>query len=315
MTEVFETDDLALAEDMLTGAYSSTRIGARGPQRGLRMMQTTAGAVRFDHDVYSMNLDLCGSPLGALIFGHLNSGRLSLASGGSERRVPPGSNFLIAQPEHSYIAEIDDGDFELAILPADLPSRVAATEPGRSPQPVRFTGYEPVSRRAARSWEETYAYIRDTIFANPGASAQPLVAASAARLLAAVTLAAYPNTTQADPSVGDRHDAHPATVRRAIAFIDNQAHLPITIADIAAAANVSARAVQLAFRRHLDITPMGYLRNVRLACARADLLAADPGQVTVTEVAYRWGFPSSSRFGRYYRQAYGSTPVQALHEE
>lgn len=31
----------------------------------------------------------------------------------------------------------------------------------------------------------------------------------------------------------DSHDAHPATLRPAVAFIDDNAHLEITIADIA----------------------------------------------------------------------------------
>ena len=34
--------------------------------------------------------------------------------------------------------------------------------------------------------------------------------------------------------------------------------------------------------------------------------------MTVTAVAYRWGFPSPSRFTAYYRQAYGVTPNQTL---
>jgi len=55
-----------------------------------------------------------------------------------------------------------------------------------------------------------------------------------------------------------------ATVRRATAFIEQHAHTDINMADIAAAANVSIRAVQCAFRRHLNTTPMAYLRAVRL---------------------------------------------------
>jgi AraC-like DNA-binding protein len=33
---------------------------------------------------------------------------------------------------------------------------------------------------------------------------------------------------------------------------------------------------------------------------------------TVTAVAYRWGFASSSRFAAYYRQAYGIHPSAML---
>jgi AraC-like DNA-binding protein len=65
-------------------------------------------------------------------------------------------------------------------------------------------------------------------------------------------------------------------------------------------------------RRELDTTPMAYLRTVRLARAHRDLLDHGPRQDTVTAVAYRWGFSSTSRFSAYYRETYGVTPKQTL---
>ena len=126
-----------------------------------------------------------------------------------------------------------------------------------------------------------------------------------------MTLVTFPNTTSADPTIEDRHDAHPTTLRRALAFIDENAHTDVTVADIADAAHVTVRAVQLAFRRHLDTTPMEYLRRVRLEHAHNELKDADP-TTTVTSVAYRWGFPSSSRFAAHYRQLYGVSPRTTL---
>ena len=57
---------------------------------------------------------------------------------------------------------------------------------------------------------------------------------------------------------------------------------------------------------------MEYLRRVRLEAAHRDLLAADLASTTITTVAYRWGFPSSSRFAAWYRHAYGVTPGYTL---
>src|SRR6185437_1307319 len=106
---------------------------------------------------------------------------------------------------------------------------LAGTDPGRIPQPVRFTGYEPVSPQAAQQWRATCAYVRDTVLALPGA-AHPLVAATAARLLAATALATFPNNALTDPTIEDRRDAHPATIRRAVAFIRDNAHRDISAA-------------------------------------------------------------------------------------
>jgi len=147
---------------------------------------------------------------------------------------------------------------------------------------------------------------------DPEAAASSLIIGSTARLLAATALTVFPNTALPAPGARDRSDASPATLRRAIAFIDEHAHDDIAGAEIAAAAGVTIRAVQLAFRRHLDTTPLGYLRRVRLDYAHRQLAAADPRHESVTAVAYRWGFANSSRFAAYYRQTYGVLPSHTL---
>jgi transcriptional regulator GlxA family with amidase domain len=86
----------------------------------------------------------------------------------------------------------------------------------------------------------TIRFIRD-LLADPVTGSQSLITNSAARLLAATILTAFPSTA-----------------------VDDNAHRDISVADIAAAANVSIRTIQLAFRRHLDTTPNAYLRRVRL---------------------------------------------------
>ncbi|MEU6841679.1 helix-turn-helix transcriptional regulator [Streptomyces sp. NPDC046716] len=83
------------------------------------------------------------------------------------------------------------------------------------------------------------------------------------------------------------------------------------VVEIARAARVSVRALQLAFRRHLETTPMRYLREVRLQYAHEELREAVPGQ-GVTSVSARWGFSTPSRFATLYRQRFGFPPVQTL---
>ena len=82
------------------------------------------------------------------------------------------------------------------------------------------------------------------------------------------------------------HVEHPQVcaplVRQAIDFIQANCARDISMADIAAAINVTPRAVQYMFRRHLDTTPMAYLRRIRLDRAHRDLLAADPSHDTVS---------------------------------
>lgn len=106
--------------------------------------------------------------------------------------------------------------------------------------------------------------------------------------------------------------AQPETLRRAIAFIHENAHLDIGLSDIAAAISVTPRSVQYMFRRHLGTTPLEYLRRVRLDRAHRDLLAANPAVDTVMEIAGRWRFSHAGRFSIAYKQAFGLPPSRTL---
>lgn len=106
--------------------------------------------------------------------------------------------------------------------------------------------------------------------------------------------------------------ARASVLRRAVRFVEQSAHQPIGLPDIAAAAGVGPRALQLAFRRYADTTPWAYVRSVRLDRAHHDLRAADPRRETVVGIAARWGFSNRSRFAAEYRAVYGETPATTL---
>jgi AraC-like DNA-binding protein len=132
--------------------------------------------------------------------------------------------------------------------------------------------------------------------------------------LAASVLATYPNTAHADTTSDHRRDSSEVLLRRATAFIDENAQTDISLNDIADALKVSPRAVQYMFRKHRDCTPMQYARRVRLQYAHLDLLGGDPTSTTVSEVARRWGFAHLGRFAASYRMAYGQSPHATLRD-
>lgn len=194
----------------------------------------------------------------------------------------------------------------------DLLTQVAGAD-GPGQRPVRLTGHRPHSADDARRLSRTIGYLRDHVLADPDSADQPLVASTAAQHLAASVLAAFPNTMSEAVPGPDGTDTRPAMLRRAPAYIDDHAGEPVTVADIAGAARVTVRALQYAFRRHLDTTPLAQLRRVRLAHAHHDLLAADPSDgATVTEIAARWGFYHPGRFASLYRDTYRRAPRLAL---
>ncbi|MFW3895798.1 helix-turn-helix domain-containing protein [Pseudomonas bharatica] len=86
----------------------------------------------------------------------------------------------------------------------------------------------------------------------------------------------------------------------------------VGVQDLADAAGVSVRQLQQSFLRYADMPPTVWLRNRRLNAVRRDLLAADPGQVTVAEVAMRWSFWHLGRFSQAYHGLFGEYPKETL---
>ncbi|MEU6368632.1 helix-turn-helix domain-containing protein [Streptomyces sp. NPDC046931] len=218
---------------------------------------------------------------------------------------------MLRPPELPYSGRIRQARYNITMLDPGLLTDVADLAARSRPEPVRLTGHRPHSP-AAEHLKRTIAHLR-AILAQPALAAQPLVLSTATQHLAASVLAAFPTNAPSEPTAADRADARPPALGRAVAYIDDHAGQDITVADIAAAAHVTIRTLQYAFRRHLDTTPLGYLRQVRLAHAHRDLRAADPySGVTVTGIAARWGFHHPGRFSALYRRAYGRTPQTTL---
>jgi AraC-like DNA-binding protein len=101
-------------------------------------------------------------------------------------------------------------------------------------------------------------------------------------------------------------------IRTALAIIEERPAELQAVADIAKACGLSVRSLDEGFRRHVGLSPMTYLRQVRLARAHDELAGADPDSTTATVVARNWGFWHYGRFAAEYRKRYGRTPAETL---
>ncbi|MGE2713984.1 helix-turn-helix transcriptional regulator [Mycolicibacterium litorale] len=238
-------------------------------------------------------------------------GRIASRSAGAAGQAGAGDIMLLTQPDQPHNSQGEDVALTTVLLDPALVAGVATgMPPSQAPQSITFSLFEPVDDPAQRLWQQTVRYVRDSVLADD-ALATPLVLGHAGRLLAAVTLSAFPSTLGVEPTDHDR-DAKPVLLRRATDFIESNLANDIGLADIAAAAHVSPRAVQYMFRRHLETTPVQYLRRLRLHHAHQDLIAGDHGRDTVTAIAARWGFAHTGRFAVLYRQTYGQSPHTTL---
>lgn len=103
-----------------------------------------------------------------------------------------------------------------------------------------------------------------------------------------------------------------AAAKRAIDLMHAHPETPWSTVALARATGVSARALQRAFERSDQPSPMAYLRRLRLHKVHTELAASSPNSVTVTTVAGRWGFMHLGRFASQYHRQFGETPSETL---
>lgn len=93
-------------------------------------------------------------------------------------------------------------------------------------------------------------------------------------------------------------------------YIEENAHELPELADLATYAGISARSLQIGFKQHLGVSPMTYVRNIRMQRAHEQLENAFYTGETVTEIAMRWGFYNVGRFSQLYKSIYGRSPKE-----
>ena len=116
----------------------------------------------------------------------------------------------------------------------------------------------------------------------------------------------YSSHLQSEP-----RPAAPWQARRVAEYIEAHWNSSISIEELAHVSNVSTRSLFQIFRRTYGVSPMSFVKKVRLERARDMLRAGGPG-VSVTSVCYMCGYSNLGRFSRDYTAAFDERPSQSL---
>jgi AraC-like DNA-binding protein len=313
------TGDPEEAHAWLRSAYVDHTAQLSGSRHAFRFSHRLADCGAFKVGVAQHTMDLHGlwDPLDdILLFSHLLSGRFTIRSSRAEVAAGAGDVFSY-DPDATMTVDWSDIRMAQVRLQRSAAERLAAELLGddRAPTRITFDLARPATEAKALHWKQLMRYVTSDVAMNPGAYGSPLVVRQVFRLIVAAALETFPNTAGDDV----RRAPGPASsgaIRRATAFIEERAGADIDLTDIADAAHVGPRALQRAFRRSLDTTPLGYLRGVRMDRAHDELRAADPADgATVARVAARWGFGHPGRFATAYRARFGRLPSNTLRDD
>ncbi|QDQ98914.1 AraC family transcriptional regulator [Tomitella fengzijianii] len=164
---------------------------------------------------------------------------------------------------------------------------------------------------AVRSWLRMVRLAVDEADTGGNILGSQHTATHFARTLISGLLDAQASSAPDDADTPDRI-AGSRAVRVALGLMADDAARPWRLQELAAAAGVSARSLQDAFRRELGVPPMQELRRIRLDRVRRELQAGTPSSTSVTDTAARWGLFHLGRFAQHYRSTYGELPSQTL---
>ena len=86
----------------------------------------------------------------------------------------------------------------------------------------------------------------------------------------------------------------------------------ISISSLAKQYKVSEQTLRNSFKSLFGFTPNLFLRLLKLNIVRQELQKSDPGQNTVSKIAFKWGFRHMGKFSAYYTELFGENPSETL---
>ncbi|MEV8314451.1 AraC family transcriptional regulator [Streptomyces sp. NPDC059900] len=320
----FRTTDVDEARQMIGATFYSNFMDVIDGPRAFRaefdigqLGSLTVGELSCGADV-RMRL----GELGAYHVNILLGGHMSFRQGGGAGTVATAERAGVFQPVGDTVVERWTGDCRLLAVKMDREALEQRLEQllGRAVRaPLTLAPELDTTCGPGRSWSRLVTTVMEDLREEPAEGAQgqpslytsPLVAAPLQEAILNGLLLAVEHPFRAELAAPASR-LRPTPVKRAMDAVHERPEHPFTPAGLAAEARVGVRWLQEAFRRYVGMSPMAYVRDVRLTRVRDELRAAEPGSLSVSEVAHRWGFSHLGRFAEQYHARFGELPSETL---
>ncbi|MFC9845645.1 AraC family transcriptional regulator [Streptomyces sp. NPDC060223] len=312
----YSTRDVDEIRAVLTTSFTDVWIGVRGDATAfvasLSVVDLGAlkvGRMSFGAEIRGRTSEVGTYNVGVPITGFFSERQgqkpVSYASPGrAVVRDPAGDNFV---DDWSPDCDVLNVSIDKAVMIRQLETLLGRPVHRR---PVLAPSFD-VSSGPGRSWLNLVSWCLLERDVPHGLLRQPMFAGRIEQaLLEGLLLSSdhqYREALEAPPP-----SMRPAAVKRVMDAVRERPAEPYDAAQLATIAQVSVRTLQEAFRKNLGMSPMNYVHEVRLQRVREQLLLAAPGTVTVTDVAYQWGFAHLGRFAQRYRARFGEVPSRTL---
>ncbi len=312
---IFRARDLEPARDYLCGVLATNRLTYLTRERRLDFRHRLAklgaielNAMQFGGDVMVVTPHVPDFYLLQIML----AGSCTLTQGGRSYDMPAGSVAVI-NSSRPFTKKWTAAGRQLMIrIERSLLERELRAWTGRDPKEMlEFDQTRAFAMEKVATLAHAVRKLCDNLRGESSGLDHPLFRDRAASTLASALLVGLPHNLSRAFEVPEASIA-PASVRRAEQYIEENAGRSIGLAEVASAAGVSGRALQMAFRRFRDTTPMAHLRALRLDMARSELIRAGLFGGSVASVAIAHGFGSLSRFAADYKARFHESPSETI---
>lgn len=306
---VFDSDDLDTTRAHVGTVFKPHRLTLHGKTLHARMHHAPLGAVSFNRLAYGGDVTIEPGPLGDFLLVQMPvAGRAEIHCGGQHIVSSPTLASVLTPSEPLRMRWSASNDQLIVRIERSALERVCAAYLGRRPnQALRFAlGMD----WQHTGWHALVRFLADTLAAAPAVAAHPLTACQLEQFVIGTLLTCQPHTLS-DMLRQHGKPLAPRHVKVVEEHIHAHADAALTPGCLAELAGVSLRSLYAGFREHRGLSPMAYLRTVRLERVRQDLLN-DAAVTSVTAAALRWGFAHLGRFSAEYRRQFGECPAETL---
>jgi AraC-like DNA-binding protein len=299
----------------ISQAYAPSNLDVYGAPRdfGLRMHVASVPGITFGHIRFGTDVRVTALPPSCYVVCFALTGGLHVATTHGVQRVTGTQGAVLYPYEATYFEEWG-ADTELVSLRIEtqyLERGLIQLIERPLREPIRFDPGCDLGTAQTASFRRALHLLEAELFEPTALATNPRASAMLGELITTSLLMSQPNNYS-----GIIHEpARPAPlgpVRTAQELIEADPMSISTVGELAGKVHASVRTLEQGFRKHLDTSPMAYLRRTRLHRAHRDLQLADPAATTVRRTANHWGFQHLGRFAQCYRDVFGELPVETL---
>ncbi len=309
--QLFASGDLDEARSMVGRVMRPHLLGVVGPRQRLdaRMHHQPLGEVSLNRLHYGANVEIRPGPLQDFFLVQMPlSGTAMIESGAQRVDSTPDVASVVSPDDDLAMRWADDNDQFMLRIGRSLLERTLVGHLGCTlDRPLRFQ--LAFRWRDCPAWRCLMAYLLDCAAQHGDLAEHKLIVHQMEQLVAATLLTALPHNYSNAPA-GRRAAVLPRHVRCVQDYLQAHAHDPVSAEQLARIAGVSVRSLYAGFKEFLGVSPMQYLRDLRLERAHAELVSGECQNIA--GVALRWGFAHLGRFSASYKARYGESPSQSL---